>query len=100
MPLHLLFYPSFERSLKSLGHEQKEIVTRILRALQAYYESNCTLSKAQEVEPHFFYKQLRKPYYEAGVEGKLRIVIERDKSDCIAILAGNHDQIKRFLANQ
>ena len=97
MPLQLLYYPSFDRSLKSLGHEQKEIVKRILSALQAYYESNCTLSKAQEIEPHFFYKQLRKPYYEAGVESRLRIVIEREKSECVAVLVGNHDQIRKFL---
>ena len=100
MPLQLLYYPSFDRSLKSLGHEQKEIVKRILKALQSYYESNCVLSKAQETEPHFFYKQLRKPYYEAGIESKLRIIIEREKTECVAVLAGNHDQIKRFLANQ
>ena len=54
---------------------------------------------AQEIEPRFFYKQLRKPYYDAGVESKIRVLIEREKSECFAILAGNHEQIKRFLAS-
>ena len=35
--------------------------------------------------------------YEAGVEGKLRVIIEREKSECYLVLAGNHDDIRRFL---
>lgn len=100
MPLTLFTYSSFDRSLQALGSEQKEIVQRILKALKVYYDSNCNLEKTQEIESRFFYKQLRRPYYEAGVEGKIRVVIERDKSDCFAVLAGNHDQVKRFLAHQ
>jgi hypothetical protein len=99
MPLHLLFLPAFERSLKKLGPEQIQIVGRILEALTVYYESKCQIEKALEIESRFFYKQLRKPYYEAGVESKVRVVIRRDDSNCYVILAGNHDQIKRFLAD-
>ncbi len=99
MPISLFVYSSFDRSLRTLGEEQKEIVQRILKALIVYYDSNCNLEKTQRFEARFFYKQLRKPYYEAGVEDKIRIVIERSKSECFAVLAGNHDQIKRFLAS-
>ena len=100
MPLSLLFYSSFERSLKGLGSDQKEIVQRIFKALDAYYSSSCQLFEAQRLEPGFFYKQLRKPYYETGIESKIRVLIEREKSECFAVLAGNHDQIKRFLVGQ
>ena len=100
MPLRFFYYSSFERSLKNLDPEQKKIVQRILKALEIYYASNCNVSEAQKLEPRFFYKQLRKPFYEAGVESKIRIMLERDKSECFAIAAGNHDQIKRFLAAQ
>jgi mRNA-degrading endonuclease RelE of RelBE toxin-antitoxin system len=100
MPLYLLFHPAFDRSIKKLDPEQVKIVKRILDALSVYYESDCLLEKAQEIESRFFYKQLRKPFYEAGVESKIRVVIRRDQSNCYALLAGNHDQIKRFLANQ
>ena len=100
MPLILFFYPSFKKSFKSLDFNQREIVQRILKAIEIYYLSNCQLSETQKAEPGFFYKQLRKPYHEAGIEGKIRVVIERDKSECFAVFAGNHDQIKRFLANQ
>ena len=97
MPLHLYYRPSFKRSLERLGHEQKKIVGLILESLTAYYSSRCNLQEAQKIAPRFFYKQLRKPYYEAGVEGNIRVVIRRESENCIAVLAGNHNQIKQFL---
>lgn len=99
MPLHLYYRPSFKRSLKALGHEQKRIVGLILEALTVYYSSNCNLSEAQKIAPRFFYKQLRKSYYEAGIERDIRVVIEREGEKCIAMVAGNHDQIKQFLSS-
>ena len=98
MPLTLYFRPSFQRSLKRLGAEQQRTVGRVLEALQAYYASDCHLPAAQQHAPRFFYKQLRKPYYEAGVDRHLRVIIAREDDKGIAILAGNHDQIRRFLA--
>ncbi len=100
MPLSLFILPSFDRSLKVLGAEQKEIVRILLEALAAYFDSNCNLAEAQKIAPRFFYKQLRKPFYEAGIEGKLRLIIRREKSQCFALLVGNHDQIKKFLSSQ
>jgi len=100
MPLDLFILPSFDRSLKILDTGQKQTVRRLLEALQIYYASNCDLNEAQKIAPRFFYKQLRKPFYEAGIEGKLRLIIRRDKSQCFAILVGNHDQVKRFLGGK
>ena len=98
MPLYLYYRPSFKRSLKKLGSEQKKIVALILEALTAYYSSRRDLSKAKEAAPGFFYKQLRRPYHEAGIERNTRVLIRREEQKCIAILAGNHNQIKQFLA--
>ena len=98
MPLHLYYRPSFKRSLKRLGHEQKKTAGLILESLIVYYSAGCDLLEAQKITPRFFYKQLRKPYYEAGIEGNIRVVIKREDENCIAVLAGNHDQIRRFLA--
>ena len=97
MPLKLFFLPSFERSLKSLCSMQLKTIGKLLEALEAYYTSDCNLEEAKKIAPRFFYKQLRRPYYEAGVEKDLRIIIRRDKSKCTVILAGNHGQIKTFL---
>ena len=98
MPLHFYYRPSFKRSLKRLGYEQRKIVGLILESLAAYYSSGCNLFEAQKITARFFYKQLRKPYYEAGIEGTIRVIIKRENESCIAVLAGNHDHIKQFLA--
>ena len=98
MPLYLYYRPSFERSLKRLGSEHKKITGLILEALEVYYSSGCDLLEAQRIAPGFFYKQLRKPYFEAGAERNIRVVIRKEEEKRIVILAGNHDQIKQFLA--
>jgi mRNA-degrading endonuclease RelE of RelBE toxin-antitoxin system len=98
MPLHLYYRPSFERGLKRLGYEQKKIVGLILESIAVYYSSGCDLLEAQKIAPRFFYKQLRKPYYEAGIEGTIRVIIRREDENCIVVLVGNHDQIRQFLA--
>jgi len=98
VPLRLYRLPSFERSLRTLGTEGIEIVGRILEVVELYYSSNCDLDAARGIAPRFFYKQLRKPYYEAGIESKIRIVIYREEERCFAALAGSHDEVRRFLA--
>ena len=99
MPLILLQAPSLCRSLKPLDPQQREIVATILQALKVYYTANADLTAAQKTAPGFFYKKLRHDLYETGVEGKLRIIIRKDRLNCSAILAGNHDQIRRFLTD-
>ncbi len=99
MSLTLHFSPAFKRSLKLLGAEQLKILGSILEALEAYYRSGCDLERAKSISSGFFYKQLRKPYYEAGIESNIRVVLIREQNKCIALLAGNHNQIKTFLRN-
>lgn len=98
MPLILLYSSSFERSLKNLDPHQQVIIARIIESLEIYYSYGCDISKVLEIESRFFYKKLHHDFYEAGVESKLRIVLRKDGSKCLAILAGNHDQIKKFLS--
>ena len=98
MPLYLFQRPSFNRSIKRLGSDQKKVIGTILEALDVYCSSNCSLLEARQITPGFFYKQLRKPYYESGIEGNMRIILRKEGNSCIAILAGNHDQIEKFLS--
>ena len=99
MPLVLYFRPSFQRSLKNLSPAQLKIIGLILEALEVYYGSQSNLFEAQKIAPRFFYKKLESSYYEAGVESHIRVVLTREKDRCIAVVAGNHDDIRRFLAN-
>ncbi|MBI4971488.1 MAG: hypothetical protein HZC17_06590 [Candidatus Omnitrophica bacterium] len=97
MALILFLGPYFERAFKKLGYEQRVIAGQIIEAVKVYYETDCNLEVTRKVAPRFFYKQLRKPYYEAGIESNIRVVIRRDDEECIALLAGNHDQVRQFL---
>ncbi len=99
MPLRLFRRPSFKRSVKKLGHEQRKIVGTIVEVLYVYYASGCSFEDVRKIAPRFFHKQLRKPYYEAGVEGKTRVIIKIDGEKCLLVVAGNHNQIKQFLSN-
>lgn len=98
MSLRLYRLPVFEKTRSKLGSEGIAIVGRILEALEVYYSTNCDLEAARKIAPRFFYKQLRKPYYEAGIESQIRVVIYREKERCFAVLAGSHDDVRRFLA--
>jgi hypothetical protein len=98
MPLLLQYASSFERSCKHLDPHQRAIIARIIESLEIYYLHGCDIAKVVETEARFFYKKLRYDFYEAGVEGKLRVILKKNDSKCVALLAGNHDQIKRFLA--
>lgn len=97
MRLGLYFRPSFQRSLKGLDQGQIQIVGQILEALQTYYSTNQNLEATKKTSLRFFYKQLRRPYVEVGVESSLRVVLRIEDGKAIAILVGNHDQIKKFL---
>jgi len=98
MPYTFCWISSFNRDIKHLDPQQKEIVKLALRALLVYFSTNNNLSEAQKIAPRFFFKQLRRPFYEVGIEGKWRIVLRKDDLTFTAILAGNHDEVKRFLA--
>ena len=74
------------------------VIGRTLECIASYIAADNNLSKAQKIAPRFFFKKLRTPYYEAGIESKLRIVFEKHNGNLYAIFAGNHDQVKRFLA--
>ena len=63
MPYKLYYRPSFNRSIKRLGSEQKRVVGLILEALDIYYSTGCDLLEAQKKASNFFYKKLRDSYY-------------------------------------
>jgi hypothetical protein len=98
MPFTFSLFSSFPRSLKKLGPEQRRTIAGILEALAVYLNTGGNLSEAQKICSHFFFKKLRMPYYEAGIENRLRVVLEKQGGDFYAVFAGNHDDIRRFLA--
>lgn len=98
MAFTLCWAPSFVRDVKHLDPQDKEIVKLILRAWRVYFATQNNLLEARKVAPRFFFKQLRRPFYETGIEGRWRIVLRREDLAFVALIAGNHDRIRRFLS--
>jgi mRNA-degrading endonuclease RelE of RelBE toxin-antitoxin system len=87
------FKPSFDRSIKSLPPTEKASIKEV--ASQLIH----VLSKDRQIHQGLGLKRLREDFWEVRQEIKVRILF-RWTGDLIEfILAGNHDDVKRFLKN-
>ena len=87
------FKPSFERSIKSLPASEKADVK------EAASQLIDVLSKDRQIHQGLGLKRLRRDFWEARKGIKVRILF-RWAGDLVEfVLAGNHDDIKRFLKN-
>lgn len=85
------FKPSFERSIKALDHSDKEEIKRI-----ALYLIDI-LSQDRALHQGIGLKRLRGPYWEVRKGIKTRILFRWQKDLLEFVLAGDHDDIKKFL---
>ena len=87
------FKPSFDRSVKEFHHEEKEEVKRV--AIQVLD----ILSRDRIIHKGIGLKRLKGNFWEVRKGLKTRILF-RWKGDLVEfILAGDHNDIKRFLKN-
>jgi len=85
------FKPSFEHSLKSLSPKRKEEVRK--SALQAID----ILSQDRFIHKGIGLKRLKGDYWEVRHGLKTRIIFRWNRDLVEFILAGSHDDIKRYL---
>jgi mRNA-degrading endonuclease RelE of RelBE toxin-antitoxin system len=87
------FKPSFEQSLKALPERDKQAVKNAaLRIIDI-------LSKQSEIRHGIGLKRLRNDLWEARYGLQTRIILRLTGDLVEFILAGNHDQVRRFLRN-
>ena len=87
------FKPSFDRSIKSLVPSEKEDVKKVASDLIE------VLSKDKQIHKGLGLKRLMGDYWEARQGIRVRILF-RWKGDLAEfVLAGNHNDVKRFLKN-
>lgn len=87
------FKPSFERSIKSLHSSDKEEVK------EAAGQLIDVLSKDRQIHQGLGLKRLMGDYWEVRKGIKARILFRWTGDLVEFVLAGNHDDIKRFLKN-
>ena len=87
------FKPSFDRSIKSLPSseksELKEATTQLIDVL----------SKDRQIHQGLGLKRLRGPFWELRKGIKSKILFRWEGNLVEFVLAGNHDDVKRFLKN-
>ncbi len=81
---------SFERSLKRLEPNRKERIKKAIRLAVAFFETG-------QLPQGLGLKPLSQPFWEIRAGISERIIFRKHK-DCIEfLLAGSHDEVKRFL---
>lgn len=87
------FKPSFDRSVKGFyGREKEEIKQTVLQAIDI-------LSQDREIHKGIGLKRLKGDFWEIRKGIKARILFRWQGDLAEFILAGNHNDIKRFLKN-
>ena len=85
------FKPSFDRSVKAFHDREKEEIKAL--AIQLIE----VLSRDREIHKGIGLKRLRGNFWEARKGLKTRILFRWDGELVAFVLAGNHDDVRRFL---
>ncbi|MDD4980793.1 MAG: hypothetical protein PHC54_05980 [Candidatus Omnitrophica bacterium] len=86
----ILILPSFERSVKKLTRQDKDNLAESLEVFNSFLLTG-------ELPAGFGFKKINHDKYEFRVDIRLRVVVKVDGEDYYLVLAGNHDDVKRYL---
>ena len=86
----ILILPSFERSLKRLTPLDKKKLAESLENFNSFLISG-------EMPAGLGFKKINHDKYEFRVDIRLRVVVKVEGEDYYLVLAGNHDDVKRYL---
>ena len=88
----LLFLSSFERSVKSLTAHDKELLAKSLETLNTFLITG-------SAPFGFRLKKLDHDKFEFRIDIRLRVVAKIEKDCLFLVLAGNHEDVRRYLRN-
>ena len=86
----ILILPSFERSVKKLTRQDKDNLAESLEDFNSFLLSG-------EAPVGFGFKKINHDKYEFRVDIRLRVIVKVEGEDYYLVLAGNHDEVKRYL---
>ncbi len=86
----ILILSSFERSVKKLTRQDKDNLAESLEDFNSFLLSG-------EASAGFGFKKINHDKYEFRVDIRLRVVVKVEGEDYYLVLAGNHDEVKRYL---
>ena len=82
--------PSFERSLKKLSFRDKNNLKETLTQFNDFIVSDV-------LPAGLGFKKINHDKYEIRVDIRIRIIVKIDKEYVYLVLAGSHDDVKRYL---
>ena len=86
----ILILPSFERSIKKLTCQDKDNLAESLEGFNSFLLSG-------EAPVGLGFKKINHNKYEFRVDIRLRVVVKVEGEVYYLVLAGNHDEVKRYL---
>lgn len=91
--MRFLFKPSFNKTFKKLEPNRRSFIIKALEQLKELFESGI---KTEGLG----LKHLTKDIWEIRASIRERILFSIEKDTAIFMLAGNHDEIVKFLKNR
>jgi mRNA-degrading endonuclease RelE of RelBE toxin-antitoxin system len=88
----VLILPSFERSLKRLTPQDRKKLSHSLEAFNSFLLSG-------DLPQGLGFKKINHDKYEFRADIRLRVIVKVENDDYCLVLAGNHDEVKRYLRN-
>lgn len=82
--------PSFERSVKKLTAHEKGNLAKSLETFNAFLTTGSSPSG-------FRFKKINHDKYEFRADIRLRVVVKAERDVYYLVLAGNHEDIRRYL---
>ena len=86
----ILILPSFERSIKKLPRQDKDNLAESLEGFNIFLLSG-------KAPAGFGFKKINHDKYEFRVDIRLRVIVKVEGEDYYLVLAGNHDEVRRYL---
>ena len=86
----ILILLSFKRSVKKLTRQDKDNLVESLEVFNSFLLTG-------ELPTGFGLKKINHDKYEFRVDIRLRVVVKVEGEDYYLVLAGNHDEIKKYL---
>ncbi|MFA4982125.1 MAG: hypothetical protein WC592_06625 [Candidatus Omnitrophota bacterium] len=86
----ILILSSFERSVKKLTRQDKDNLAESLEGFNSFLLSG-------EAPAGLGFKKINHYKYEFRIDIRLRVVVKVEGGDYYLVLAGNHDEVKRYL---
>ena len=88
----IVVLPSFERSVKRLTAQEKKDLAKSLEVFNAFLT-------AHRASYGFRFKKINHDKYEFRIDVHLRVVVKAEDETYYLVLAGNHEDVRRYLRN-